>query len=215
MSDASSIPWWQVATILLGNGLVTYAVTWWREAGREKRSQDRDGRYIALRLVAVLERFARECADVIYDNKNADPHDEYDPNNRGVYKLPELGQYPTDADWKALDPLLASRAFSLPTEIDLTKDQIRFWWDVVGDEYAMLTEASEQAGKCGYRAWMLATELRSRYQLPASHLLEVTIAWADALKENHDQAMVRVAERKAEAAEEARAKAATQKVPTV
>jgi hypothetical protein len=199
MADAATFPWLQVATILAGNGIITYLVTWVREAKREQETRMRDGRYTALRIAAVLERFAHECAEMISHNKDADPHFEPAPAPR--FKLPELGAYPTDADWKALEPALASRAVALPLEVEVSQGHIDFWWRVDGDAYYMMGEADNQAGKCGYRAWTLATDLRRHYELPDAHLLEVSWAWVDELKEHHRQAMERLAARKAEEAE--------------
>lgn len=197
MADVTTFPWAQVIAILLGNGLVTYMLTWRREARRDAASKDRDARYIALRITAILERFAYECADLISTNDGANPYDEQSPG--GTTKLPSLREYPSDADWKALDPSLASRALSLPTEIEVSRGYISFWWDGPGDQDAMLCETSEQAGKCGFRAWSLALDLRRKYNLPDSHLLEVSWAWVEQLRTNHEQSMARLAKRKAAA----------------
>jgi hypothetical protein len=79
---------------------------------------------------------------------------------------------------------------------------ISFWWDVVGDEDCMQTEADHQAGKCGFEAWTLATKLRKRYGMPVSGLAAETWDFIGTLKREHDAARAAQEKRKPEAAGE-------------
>jgi hypothetical protein len=155
-----------------------------------RTSLRRDSRYVAQRVAIILEKFAIDCADTIAGN---DLHRQSDGHaGRRSFKLPNLPDFPIDADWKAVDPVLAGRALAMYNELVLSGHKIYFWWDVVGDEDSMETETNEQAGKCGYRAWELATEFRKGHGLPKAELT----GWdfVAVLKEHHDSAITRLKE---------------------
>jgi len=135
---------------------------------RFRAALKREARYLAQRLSIILEKFAVDCANVVADNELADSSGGTAGERHS--SLPIFGSFPSDADWKAIDPDLMDRVMSMPNELELAGQKIGFWWNVVGDEDCMATEADHQAGRCGLRAWLLAAELRKRCGIPASTL---------------------------------------------
>jgi hypothetical protein len=188
--------WWQVLTLFLSAGVFTAIVNnllaEWRDRRKEKRTSARDAVDLAMRVADILERFAIECEDIISHNELHTESEGYAGTPHR--KLPTLGEYPTDADWKALDPALSSRARSLPNELRVSEGIIKFCWELEpGDQGILLNTCNGQAGKCGYRAWQLAVEMRRRYGLLAESEPEQT-AWdfVKVLKENYDQELKRM-----------------------
>ena len=82
--------------------------------------------------------------------------------------LPPLTDYPTDMDWKALEPSLSAPALSFRNELHTSNLHVAW---VIRDE---IPEAGKtcvkEAGKCGYSAWKIAADLRSHYSLPKCDL---------------------------------------------
>jgi hypothetical protein len=149
----------------------------------------RDARYLAQRLAIILEKFAVDCATSISEN---DMHDS-SGGHAGTrhMSLPAIASFPAEADWKAIAPDLMDRVLSMPNELALASQAISFWWDVVGDEDSMQTEANEQAGECGLKAWLLAVDLRKRCGIPASTLPETAWDFVETLRKEDAAAKAR------------------------
>lgn len=171
-------PLWLEFLKLVGAGLTgaiaTQVLAWWREARRERALTMRDARYLALRLSIILEHFAISCANVIEKNKlHWDTEGHLGSKHNIIPALPDL---PNDADWKALDPELASRALAVPNELRLAAQSLSFTADVSDDE-DVIYHFDEQTGLHGGRALELAKDLRRVYSLPsfdvAHHLASV------------------------------------------
>lgn len=191
-----SIPWADVIKLALSTGVIAavinQSISWIRDSRSEGATIKRDATYLAMRAAVILEQFAIMCAEIIGDNLLYTDSDGYAGEQHG--KLPELDQYPTDADWKSLDPSISARALSLPNEILLSDRTIATWEKLEPAE--VLGACNEQAGKCGYRAWLLASDLRRRYQLPGFDPTETHWDLVGLLKEKHDKATQKVAEMK-------------------
>jgi hypothetical protein len=164
-----SIDWLDILKISVSSSVLAASFGWGLNHYFVHRAGlKRDARYLAQRLALILERYATDCAKFISDN---DLHDRSGGSaGQRHLALPAMGAFPAEADWKALDPNLMDRVLSMENELVLADQKILFWWDVVGDEDSMQTEADHQAGQCGLKAWSLAGELRGFYRIPASTL---------------------------------------------
>jgi hypothetical protein len=101
--------------------------------------------------------------------------------------LPKLVEYPPELEWKTVDVSLASRILSFRSEIVLADRSVAFWWEV--DPELVRTECDSQMGKCGYRAWQLASDLRARYKLPPLNIAEHSWDPTKILSDLHDRAI--------------------------
>ena len=158
-----------ILTLAFTTGIVTAALNnlmgWWRDSKKEHTTTTRDARYSAIKIAVILEQFAIECANIISDNQLHNSSEGYAGIAHGT--LPTFADYPADMDWKAIDPALAARALSLPNELSLSEGIIKFWWEIEpGDKGILLTACDRQAGKCGFRAWQVAADMRRRYGFP-------------------------------------------------
>ena len=153
--------------VIFGSGVVATAVTIGAEWIREERTEKRDLRYLAMRVAVILEKFAIDCSNLVVENEAYDTSD----GEAGSFssKLPDLPPFPTDADWKSVDPVLASRVLSLQNEVYLTQFSVSDVWGVhEPDEIGKIVNG--QAGKCGAKAFGLAHALRTAANLPAADL---------------------------------------------
>lgn len=120
--------------------------------------------YHALRLAALLEGYAYDCASFIGENFNPqqppdEPYPAYNAN------LPDLQPYPEEIDgWHSLDLRLAGRALDLRNHI---KGSVGVIASIIEYSESELGETlDEHAALRGQEAWVLAKDLRRRYGLP-------------------------------------------------
>lgn len=175
-----------VATALFNQG-----IAWWRETRKDNSAIEREARYLAIRLAVLLEDFAIVCADAISDQELHRSSEGAAGRPHGV--LPELPPYP-EGDWRVLDPEFLGRCLTLRNELKLSDGQINFWEDV-GERDCIPQEFDEQAGKCGYRAWVLASDLRGHYRLAAFDPRNTAWDIVETLRSHHDAAVKRIRER--------------------
>ncbi len=188
--------WLDIPKFAVPTGLVVavmnFGLTWFKDQHNDKTTAERDAKYLALRLAVIFEKFAIECAGAITCDSL---YDEFGGHagcpNTGI---PTLLDYPADADWKALDAALSAKALSFWNDILQGKQSIGFMWDY--DPGSVSLECNEQCGKCGSRAWALASELRRRYRLPS---FDHTASWdfLSTLKKQTDRVEKRAREQKA------------------
>lgn len=189
------LPWAEIFKLALGAGVFTAIINqgigWFRDFLNDKTVTDREAQYLAVRVAVILEKFAITCAGTLTQNAL----NEESGGHVGMWKNepPPFPDYPRDIDWKYLEPNLSIRALSLANEIQLSNNTIETAFVVLPDD-EIGDVCNQEIGKCGYRAWIIAKELRLKYSLPtfAPH----TFSWdiIDQLKSNHDMAIGRTKE---------------------
>lgn len=146
---------------------------------REMKSK---GRHLALQLATLLERFAIDCADAISDIELW--QDSNGAAGRSDASLPEFPALPGDASWHLLRGNLASRVASLPNERLLAAQAIATSWLLDGDEDGKYV--AQRSGWCGYRAWLLAEDIRATHEQPRADRWVITWDVAGTLRKQHD-----------------------------
>lgn len=177
---------------IIGTGVVSAALSGWlshfltekRDAKKERNTQERDGRYLAIRIAVALEQFTFECAERVAENENDDSPDS--PMYRRHTAFPKIAEFPTDADWKALPPKLLNDCLSFRSSISFSERNISFIFDVSDAEDAA-SEFSIHARKHGIRAWELAAELRRAFQLPLADPAPVHWNFVEFLRNSADE----------------------------
>lgn len=141
----------------LAAGLGVAAVEWyWKSRDRGDSSA-----FQALRIALILEGYARSCADLIQENKNADhfPGEQF-PDWDST--LPPLPEYPDDIDgWRAIPSGLSAGVLGLRNKAlefqSLVNSVTMYTPEDVG------TTVNECAANLGFEAWELAEKLRSKF----------------------------------------------------
>ena len=197
---AISLPWLEVAKLALGTGVVATIVTqgfaWAIERWKSNKLSKQEGTYLAARIAVTLEQFAIRCAEQIADNEMFRTSSGHAGRSHGT--LPSINNFPPGANWATLDPRLLARSLSIPNELMLANRMISFWADIDPDPPTVWNACDAQAGKCGYRAWRLADDLRRRYRLP--DFVPKDFSWDSikALKDRHDREVARIKEEQRE-----------------
>lgn len=154
--------------------LVTTVGTWFvtryqlkhqTETDKATRQEEieRDGRYIAVRIVCVLDPFALKCCDVIGDVGIYDQ----EGIRQTVRTTPTL-DYPEDVDWRNVKPDLMYRILTLPNEIEKAIHSISAVIEIVAvppDYDEVFEERHYQSAKLGLAAMDLARDIRQAYGL--------------------------------------------------
>lgn len=132
---------------------------------KDTQLREQHARYIAIRVVCLLDPFVVQCRDVALDSGMDDPKGIRHPQ----VEEPSQLELPSDLDWKSIRPDLLYRILSFPNEIDSAQKVVSF----VASEEAwppdyleVFEERSYQYGKLGLAALDLAAELRDTYGLP-------------------------------------------------
>jgi hypothetical protein len=146
-------------------------LTWFKDAWSDRRMRGRHARYLAIRIVCILDGYMKSCADVVYDDGLC----EGQPNEQGFVEpqvpLPPTLTFPEDLDWKSIEHALMYRLLSMPSEIEAANHMIDAAWNY-GDPEAHIEERQYQYAKLGLASFALTKEIRSKYDIPSKDLGE-------------------------------------------
>lgn len=164
---------WTIVITAAVSVVATLGTTWfghWLGLSKDRalrdEEMDRHARYLAIRIVCILNPFVSGCVEVVYDEGlPAPPEGEFEPSTA----VPKL-VLPADVDWRAVDPELMYRILGLPNEIAVADQSI----SLVGSEISTPPDHSEyfwersiRYARLGLTAQKLADDLRTLYGIPA------------------------------------------------
>jgi hypothetical protein len=132
--------------------------------GREWFAMRRDAKYLAIRVVCVLEKYVEDCASTASDSGEADEVGCLSPR----VKAPPAPVYPTDVNWKSIKHSLMYKILALPAAADRAASYVSSveensyppdyseWFEARTHQYSIL----------GLDANALAVKLREQYRIP-------------------------------------------------
>lgn len=147
-------------------------LTWIYAAWSEYKDRRRHARYLAIRVVCVLDKYIEQCAAVVSDDGLCDGQ----PNEEGCLE-PQVDTPPTptfseDLDWKSIEHGLMYRLLSIPSEAEAADRMI-----ASASEHAFppdyeeaLEERQYQYARLGLAAFALTQEVRKKYDIPPKEL---------------------------------------------
>ncbi|MDO9461865.1 MAG: hypothetical protein Q7N95_17350, partial [Alphaproteobacteria bacterium] len=163
MEDWQLILLTAVATTF-GTVLVTFVGHRMTVSKDSEAERERHARYLAIRVVCVLDPFVSECCNIAQDSGMPDHEGTYHPR----FDDPVIS-FPDDVDWRSITPNLMYRILGFRNEIDVAQQSIAF----VGDEIAFPPDYDDyfeerviQYGQLGLTALALANDLRNSYGIP-------------------------------------------------
>ena len=132
-----------------------------------------NGRYAAVRLIAILDEYARGCVSVVSDDgtsegrpagRTKDGEEYYDPQT----KTPEPLTFPDDIDWRSISFPLMYRILSLPKNARETNQYIAASSEHSFQPFYNEVFAARQEGYAhlGLEAMNLIKDLRREFRLP-------------------------------------------------
>lgn len=125
-----------------------------------------DAKYLAVRVVCVLDKFLEDTVDVAFD--------EGEPGPDGIvcgHRVPDpdMVSYPEDVNWTSIDPQLMYKLMIFPSEIERANNAISWAFAEVAtapDYCAGYQERISRYVALGKRAAELSGQLRAIYKLP-------------------------------------------------
>ena len=152
----------QIAPFFTG-GVFGAAVLWgiqeYVRSHRDKTARERAASYLAMRLAVLFEAYALECA-----NRIEEVGIHRSSGVRGI-QLPKAIVLPDSTYWEYLRHDLAERALTFSNVAQHAAGAIEFVSSLENDPDATAVAFADQAGMVGMRAWTLACDLRSAYQV--------------------------------------------------
>lgn len=148
----------------LGTGLVTYVGHRLTVSKDTQEERGRHARYLAIRVVCILDNFVAGCSEIVADGG------EYDAEAclRTTVDYPTL-QFPDDVDWRSISPNLMYRLLALPNDLDSAHKSIHYMGNEVSsppDFEEFFEERKYQFGKLGLAALALCDEIRETFEIP-------------------------------------------------
>jgi hypothetical protein len=136
--------------------ILTYVAEWWRSA----RDTQKNARYLAVRMVCILDEFVNMCA--------AKTGDELDDELRysDPAPQPELASFPEDLDWTSIDHQLAYAILNLPNRINYTRKSLIFISNYAHED-GLLEEVHYKYSILGLLGADITEQLRKKYDIPA------------------------------------------------
>lgn len=147
-------------------GVIVGAVSpWIREAGNNKRQ----ARYLAVRIVCILDEFVDECTSVVGDDGLCFGQNNAEGCLEAQVSQPKTLPLPSDVDWRTIDHHLTYRILALPSRIERDNRAISFAAEhSFPPDYREFFEERQYRYAClGLDVATLTQTLRSAYRIPA------------------------------------------------
>lgn len=150
--------------VLVGAG-IAWAQSWF--AGRKTRLES--ARYLAIRVVCLLDMYVDKCTDVVCDDGLSFGQRNQDGYLEAQVPAPPPIEYPNDVDWRTIQHDLMYELLALPNRADAAINAISFAGNIAYppdfDEY--FEARRRHFTDLGLRSAALAARLRSAYKIPA------------------------------------------------
>ena len=166
-------------TILLGListasalfGVVVGAVLpWFRDAWNNRRQ----ARYLAIRIVCLLDEFLDECTNVVSDDGLSSGQRNADGCLEAQVSQPKSLPLPDDVDWRSIDHGLMYEILALPSRIERDNRSISFAGEhAFAPDYREFFEERQYRYAClGLDVAAIIQSLRSTYGIPEQEMGE-------------------------------------------
>jgi hypothetical protein len=131
---------------------------------RERLVRSRDARYLAIRIVCILDRYIEDCASTAIDSGEEDAEGV----NRARVSAPQPPAYPGDVNWKSIDHTMMYKLLALPAAADRAANYVAAVSENVSgpDESEWFEARSHQYSLLGLQAHKLTETLRKEYEIP-------------------------------------------------
>lgn len=148
--------------VLVGSG-----ISWFQTYCVSTRDDNKKAKYLAIRVVCVLDKYLEDCADVVNDDGLSYGQRTEEGYLQAQVKRPPAPVFPEDVDWKSIDHELMYKILSLPSDI-ISKDKlIDFTWQIASppnfEEW--FEERRLHYSQFGLTAHDLAEELCRKYKI--------------------------------------------------
>ncbi|MGK9123909.1 hypothetical protein M1D52_07305 [Olivibacter sp. SA151] len=148
--------------------IVGSAISWFQMYWAEKRAIRKNARYLAIRVMCVLDKYLEDCADVVRDDGLCYGQRTKEGYLEPQVKAPGPPALPNDVDWKSIDPDLMYRILSLPSDIEAAERLIRDASNVAEspDFEEFFIERAYWYASTGLSVYKISADLSKKYDVP-------------------------------------------------
>lgn len=148
--------------VLIGSG-----ISWLQAYWVSRRDETKSAKYLAIRVVCILDKYVEDCVDVVKDDGHSEGQRDSEGCLRPQVKSPGAPIFPADIDWKSIDQDLMYKLLSLPSEVEAADRMIRFISEIaVPPDYdEWFDERKFYYSKFGLAAYELSGELSDKYNI--------------------------------------------------
>lgn len=152
----------------LAGVLIGVAIPWVQAIWMNHSDLKRRARYLAIRVVCVLDMYVESCLSVAHDDGLL--HGQRTKDGCLEPQVPAVGApvYPSDVDWKSIDHDLMYELLSFPSRVVAGDNAIGFAWDISfpPDYDEFFEERGYRYSEFGLQANELAEKLAQKYEVP-------------------------------------------------
>lgn len=157
------------AAIGLVGVIVGSSITWVKDLWLERQNRKRAARYLAIRVITLLDRYLDQIIDVVYDEGEPVLQHHGQEELRPTVKTPDPIELPRDVNWESINHDLMYQLLSLPnTAWEAEKHIQHVAEDIAGppcyEEY--FEERRERYATIGLKVYGLASDLRREFSIP-------------------------------------------------
>lgn len=147
--------------------LVGALITWIESYYSNRRTEKKNAKYLAIRVVCILDKFMEDCADVVKDDGLQFGQRTPDGFLHPQISVPNIPVFPDDVDWRSIDHELMYKILSFPSDIAAGNKLIDFTKNISGppDCEDWFDERKYHYASFGLTANRLAGELCSKYAI--------------------------------------------------
>ena len=163
MSETIFVGLISTSSVLFGV-IVGAVVPWFRDAWNNKRQ----ARYLAIRIVCLLDEFLDECTNVVGDDGLCFGQRSADGRLEAQVSQPKGLPLPSDVDWRTIDHRLMYEILALPSRIERDNRSISYAAEhsVPPDNREFFEERQYRYACLGLSVAALTQRLRSTYRIP-------------------------------------------------
>ena len=147
--------------------LIGSFIPWLQSYWNDRQANKKNGRYLAIRVVCVLDKYLEDCVEVIKDDGLS--YGQRDKNGclSPQVKAPGAPVFPDDVDWKSIEHELMYKILSLPAEVESADRLIKATSDIAGppDFEEWFEERKFHYSQFGLIAYALSDELCNKYSI--------------------------------------------------
>lgn len=98
--------------------LIGSAIPWFQSHWTSKQIEKKNAKYLAIRVVCILDKFIVDCAEVVKDDGLSFGQRTNEGYLSPQVKSPGPPIFPNDVDWTSIDQDLMYKLLSLPSEAE-------------------------------------------------------------------------------------------------
>lgn len=147
--------------------LIGSSISWFQTYWTNKQIENKNAKYLAIRVVCILDKYLEDCADVVNDDGLSYGQRTSEGCLEPQVKIPAPPIFPDDVDWKSIDHELMYKILSFPSDIIAGNKIINFSTDIASppDFEEWFEERRYYYSQFGLTAYKLSEELSMTYNI--------------------------------------------------